>query len=171
LRAFAWFLLIMLACCTCRQVSGGPVMLVVTGTIHAGVEPECWLIRDDLSSKEYLLLDPPSALQVEGLRVQITGYVRTDVASYCMQGEGMLQIVSYVVVGTESTVQVTTASVSCTLTYTITLTSGEPPPPLAVPLPGSCYSFVKVPSDPILRALMNVWNWLRSLACRFGYCT
>lgn len=30
---------------------------------------------------------------------------------------------------------------SCTLTMTVTLTSGQPYPPLAVPLPGSCYAF------------------------------
>jgi hypothetical protein len=38
-------------------------------------------------------------------------------------------------------------AVACTNTITITLTAGQPPPPLAVPLPGSCYAFVTVSSS------------------------
>jgi len=105
-------------------------------------------------------------------------------------------------------------TVACTNTITVTLTVGQPPPPLAVPLPGSCYAFVTVgqspeitytaptpsstftcpaeytpvsnqstwgcqtltplqgnqgqPSNTIIKALKDFWNWLR---CLFGRCS
>jgi len=59
-------------------------------------------------------------------------------------------------------------SSECTLTNTVTLSSGQPYPPLAAPLPGSCYAFVTVPVNPILEAWNAFWNWFR---CLFGYCS
>ena len=41
-------------------------------------------------------------------------------------------------------VSMTYTTQSCTNTITVTLTSGQPYPPLAPPLPGSCYAFVTV---------------------------
>ena len=137
---------------------------VIQGTIHSGVEAGCWLIQVDGSNTEYLLLDTPDALRVNGLHVQITGTVRTDVASYCMQGDGALEITSYSIMSSWTT---SSSSESCTSTMTVTLTSGQPIPPLAPPLPGSCYDFVTVPPSPIVKALTDFWNWLQ---CLFGYC-
>ena len=37
----------------------------------------------------------PEALRTDGLRVRITGEIRTGIASYCMQGSAALQITSY----------------------------------------------------------------------------
>jgi hypothetical protein len=157
-------LLVMMAAPMLNQVSAQPTVLVVNGTIRAGVEAGCWLIRDDASKKEYLLLDTPGALQIDGLRALIVGYVRTDVASYCMQGDGALQIISYSVVGSETTVTVGTA---CTTTWTHT--GGYLPVPFGV-----CQEITTQSSNPILNLLSllaEFWSWLRSLVCRFGYCT
>jgi hypothetical protein len=141
---------------------------VIQGTIHSGVEAGCWLIQVDYSNTEYLLLDTPDALRVNGLHVQITGTIRTDIASYCMQGDGALEIISYSIMSSWTT---SSSSESCTSTMTVTLTSGLPIPPLAPPLTGSCYDFVTVPPtvspSPIVKALTDFWNWLQ---CLFGYC-
>jgi hypothetical protein len=154
-------LLVLIVVSMFNQVSAQPMILVVTGTIQPGVEAGCWLIRDDASNKEYLLLDAPSALQIDGLHAQITGYMRTDIASYCMQGEGALQIISYSVVGSETTISVGTV---CTTTWTHT--GGYLPVPFGV-----CQEITAQSPNPILNLLTDFWSWLRSLVCRFGYCT
>ena len=141
---------------------------VIRGTIHSGVEAGCWLIQADGSNREYLLLNTPDVLRVNGLNVQITGTIRTDVVSYCMQGDGALEITSYLIVSSSTT---SSSSESCTSTITVTLTSGQPMPPLALLPPGSCYAFVivlpTVPPNPIVKALTDFWNWLQ---CLFGHC-
>ena len=70
--------------------------LTVTGTMHPGVEAGCWLIRADDTGTEYLLIDVPKPLRVDGLHVQVTGEIKTDIASYCMQGGAAL---SHIILG------------------------------------------------------------------------
>ncbi len=58
--------------------------VTVTGTVQNGVEAKCLILRTDTAS--YLLLDGDPAVVVEGARLKVTGVVRTDLRSYCMQG-------------------------------------------------------------------------------------
>ena len=129
--------------------------LTVTGTMHPGVEAGCWLIRADGTGTDYLLIDAPDALRVDGLHVQVTGEIKTDIASYCMQGSAALQVTSYSVF--------TTSTLQSTCTTTWTHTGGYLPVPSGV-----CQEIV--PPNPILKALMDIWNWLRALLCDFGFC-
>jgi hypothetical protein len=127
--------------------------LTVTGTMHPGVEAGCWLIRADGTGTDYLLIDAPDTLRVDGLHVQVTGEIKTDIASYCMQGSAALQVTSYSIF-TSSTLQST-----CTTTWTHT--GGYLPVPSGV-----CQEIV--PTNPILKALTDIWNWIRALLCGFG---
>jgi hypothetical protein len=77
--------------------------MTFTGRMHPGVEAGCWLIRADATGTDYLLIDPPEALRVDGLHVQVTGETKTDIASYCMQGSAALQITSYSLLSSWST--------------------------------------------------------------------
>jgi hypothetical protein len=130
--------------------------LTVTGTMHPGVEAGCWLIRADGTGTDYLLTDAPETLRVDGLHVQVTGEIKTDIASYCMQGSAALQVTSYSIF-TSSTLQST-----CTTTWTHT--GGYLPVPSGV-----CQEIV--PTNPILKALTDIWNWIRALLCGFGFCS
>ena len=127
----------------------------VTGTMHPGVEAGCWLLRADGTGTDYLLIDAPETLRVDGLHVQVTGEIKTDIASYCMQGSAALQVTSYSIF-TSSTLQST-----CTTTWTHT--GGYLPVPSGV-----CQEIV--PPNPILKALTDIWNWFRALLCHFGFC-
>ena len=129
--------------------------LTVTGTMHPGVEAGCWLIRVDGTGTDYLLIDAPDTLRVDGLHVQVTGEIKTDIASYCMQGSAALQVTSY------SIFAVSTLQSTCTTTWTHT--GGYMPVPSGV-----CQEIV--PPNPILKAVTDIWNWLRALLCDFGFC-
>lgn len=69
-----------------------PSVFTMTGTLEAGVEAGCTLLRVD-NGTQYLLVGwsnyPPA-----GTRVAITGYVENSVASYCMQGKAAIHVVS-----------------------------------------------------------------------------
>ena len=97
---------------TYTGTSGSAETITVTGTVFHGVEAGCWLIRADGTGAEYLLIDTPEALRIDGLRVRITGEIKTDIASYCMQGSAALEITSYSILPslTTTTVTVTTTS-------------------------------------------------------------
>lgn len=58
--------------------------VTVTGTVEAGVEASCLLLRT--GSVSYLLLGGDPAVVKAGARVRVTGVVRTDIMTYCMQG-------------------------------------------------------------------------------------
>ena len=130
--------------------------LTVTGTMHPGVEAGCWLIRADDTSTDYLLIDAPDNLRVDGLHVQVTGEIKTDIASYCMQGSAALQVTSY------SIFNASTLQSTCTTTWTHT--GGYLPVPSGV-----CQEIA--PPNPILKALTDIWNWIRALLCGFGFCS
>jgi hypothetical protein len=57
---------------------------VLTGTVRAGVEPNCLLLD------EYLLVGGPRDVLKPGARVVVTGRVAPDVMSTCMQGTPFL---------------------------------------------------------------------------------
>ena len=52
----------------------------MTGTVTAGVEPGCLLLEG------YLLVNAPTSLVYEGVRVKVTLEVRGDLVTTCMQG-------------------------------------------------------------------------------------
>lgn len=58
--------------------------ITVTGTVQAGVEHGCLVLRTD--TVQYLLLDGDPAVVKDGAKLTVTGVVRKDVMSYCMQG-------------------------------------------------------------------------------------
>ncbi len=58
--------------------------ITVTGTVMDGVEAKCLILRTDTASYQLLGGDP--AVVHADARITVTGFVRTDVMSYCMQG-------------------------------------------------------------------------------------
>ncbi len=54
------------------------------GTVEAGVEHGCLLLRDQ--GGLYLLLNGDPTVVYAGAVVQVTGHVAKDVRTYCMQG-------------------------------------------------------------------------------------
>ena len=128
--------------------------------MHPGVEAGCWLIRADATGTEYLLIDAPEALRVDGLHVQITGEIKTDIVSYCMQGSAALQVTSYSLPSSWTTTA-STSNVTCTTTWTHA--GGYVPVPSGV-----CQQIV--PPNPIAKALTELWNWFRTQLCGFGFC-
>jgi hypothetical protein len=123
--------------------------ITVTGTMHSGVEAGCWLIRADGTGTEYLLIGAPDALHVNGLHVQVAGEIKTDVASYCMQGSAALQVTSYSILSSWTT---TVMSVTATSALTssnvqqITITSTL----------GTATAVVVIPGFPIEAILLGI---------------
>jgi hypothetical protein len=71
-------------------VTGGPGAkegdtLTLTGTVTAGVEPNCMLLT--ANGKEYLLVGGDRTVIVDGAAVVVTGKAAPGVMSTCMQGE------------------------------------------------------------------------------------
>jgi hypothetical protein len=58
--------------------------VTVTGTVEAGVEAKCLILRAD--SVTYQLVDGDPAVVFVGAHLTITGVLRPDIRSYCMQG-------------------------------------------------------------------------------------
>jgi len=124
--------------------------VTVTGIMHTGVEAGCWLIRADATGTEYLLIDAPEALRIDGLRVQVTGEIKTDIVSYCMQGSAALQITSYSILSSLTTTTVT-------VTATSSLTSGNVQPTTITSTLGTATAVIVIPGFPteaILAGLM-----------------
>jgi hypothetical protein len=57
----------------------------VTGTVAAGVEPNCWLLEAD--GGPYLLVGGDRSQLRPGVRLTVTGRVDRDLLSTCQQGE------------------------------------------------------------------------------------
>ena len=64
----------------------------MTGTLEVGVEAGCMILRAD-NGTQYLLVGW-SSYPPPGTRVAVTGYVEHNLASYCMQGEAAIHVVS-----------------------------------------------------------------------------
>jgi hypothetical protein len=69
---------------TGKPTAGAPITVV--GTVQEGVEATCLVLRTDSTSASYLLLNGDPAVVRAGAHLRVTGVVRTDVMSYCMQG-------------------------------------------------------------------------------------
>lgn len=70
---------------------------VLRGLVVAGVELGCLLLRPDdapTSGPQYLLLGGDRTVLVPGFRVEVTGRIRTDVVSICMQGNAAFEVTS-----------------------------------------------------------------------------
>ena len=61
----------------------------LTGTVRAGVEPNC-LLLDAEQGRRYLLVGGERAELRPGTRVQVTGRVDPDLLSTCQQGEPLV---------------------------------------------------------------------------------
>jgi hypothetical protein len=59
--------------------------VTVTGTVAAGVEPNCWLLEAD--GGPYLLVGGDRSQLRPGARLVVTGRVDRDLLSTCQQGE------------------------------------------------------------------------------------
>lgn len=64
----------------------GSAMVKITGTVVAGVEFGCLILKAD-DGGQYLLIGGDPRVITVGAILRITGYARNDVASYCMQGQ------------------------------------------------------------------------------------
>jgi len=63
--------------------------ITARGTVEAGVEAGCLVLRADGGSS-YLLLGGDRSVLTPGARVEVVGDLRVDLMSYCMQGTPML---------------------------------------------------------------------------------
>jgi hypothetical protein len=63
--------------------------VTVTGTVRAGVEPNCLLLDAD-GGGPYLLVGGERARLRPGARVAVTGRVERDLLSTCQQGEPLV---------------------------------------------------------------------------------
>jgi hypothetical protein len=70
--------------------------ITVTGTLEAGVEAGCVILRAD-DGTQYLLLGRSDYPPV-GSRVTVTGY-ENNVVSYCMQGKAAVHVTSISICG------------------------------------------------------------------------
>jgi hypothetical protein len=60
----------------------GPGRVTLTGIVHQGAEPSCWILQT--TSGQFELLNPDPA-PTDGQTVRVTGHLIT-VMSRCMQG-------------------------------------------------------------------------------------
>jgi hypothetical protein len=123
--------------------------VTVTGTMHPGVEAGCWLVRADNTGAEYLLIGASDALRVNGLRVQVAGEIKTDVASYCMQGSAVLQVTSYSILSPQSTTNMTVTATSSPTSSVVQLTT-------ITSTLGTATAVVVVPGFPIEAILLGI---------------
>jgi hypothetical protein len=62
--------------------------VTVTGTVAAGVEPNCWLLEAD--GGPYLLVGGDRSRLRPGARLTVTGRVDRDLLSTCQQGQPLM---------------------------------------------------------------------------------
>lgn len=116
---------------TSPLINHGTNSFTTSGTLMNGVEAGCVILHSD-SGVEYLLLDgsdyPPA-----GTRVIVKGFLDNGAASYCMQGEAAIHVVSIAVLQltnsfsfTYGTATASTATVISASAQTSTTVTGEP---------------------------------------------
>jgi hypothetical protein len=66
------------------SASSKPGSMTLTGTVEAGVEHGCLILRSGGST--YLLIGGDPTVLRAGATVQVTGAIAPDIKSYCMQG-------------------------------------------------------------------------------------
>lgn len=62
------------------------MILNVTGTVEAGVEPGCLLLRPTGEDRVYLLIGGDRTVLTAGNKVTVRGYEKRDSMSTCQQG-------------------------------------------------------------------------------------
>jgi len=119
---------------------------VVAGRLESGVEAGCVILHAD-DGTQYLLTGwsnyPPL-----GTQVAVTGYFETDVASYCMQGEGVIHVLSISAIGTASSLSISyvTGTATASTVTAITVSIPQPPSISGVPIAVSGYLYTVVES-------------------------
>jgi hypothetical protein len=74
---------------TTEPGSGGGREVTATGTLRAGVEPGCMLLKAD-QGPTYLLVGGDRGQLREGERVQVSGQLAPDLLSTCQEGQPLL---------------------------------------------------------------------------------
>jgi hypothetical protein len=74
---------------TTEPGSGGKREVTATGTLRAGVEPGCMLLKTD-QGQVYLLVGGDRGQLREGGRVQVSGQLAPDLLSTCQEGQPLL---------------------------------------------------------------------------------
>jgi hypothetical protein len=74
---------------TTEPGSGGKREVTATGTLRAGVEPGCVLLKAD-QGPVYLLVGGDRGQLREGARVQVSGQLAPDLLSTCQEGQPLL---------------------------------------------------------------------------------
>lgn len=74
---------------TTEPGSGGKREVTATGTVRAGVEPGCMLLKTD-QGQVYLLVGGDRGQLREGSRVQVSGQLAPDLLSTCQEGQPLL---------------------------------------------------------------------------------
>lgn len=74
---------------TTEPGSGGKREVTATGTVRAGVEPGCLLLKAD-QGQVYLLVGGDRGQLREGSRVQVSGQLAPDLVSTCQEGQPLL---------------------------------------------------------------------------------
>jgi hypothetical protein len=74
---------------TTEPGSGGKREVTATGTLRAGVEPGCVLLKAD-QGPVYLLVGGDRGQLHEGARVQVSGQLAPDLLSTCQEGQPLL---------------------------------------------------------------------------------
>ncbi|HET6749144.1 MAG TPA: DUF5818 domain-containing protein [Actinomycetes bacterium] len=74
---------------TTEPGSGGKREVTATGTVRAGVEPGCMLLKTD-QGQVYLLVGGDRGQLREGGRVQVSGQLAPDLLSTCQEGQPLL---------------------------------------------------------------------------------
>jgi hypothetical protein len=69
---------------TGRPDTSAGTTVTVTGTVMEGVEAKCLILRTDSASYQ-LVGGDPQVVHADA-RITVTGIIRTDLMSYCMQG-------------------------------------------------------------------------------------
>jgi hypothetical protein len=65
--------------------------LTIVGTVEDGVEPSCLILTDEKTGRRYNAMGGDRAIVKVGARIKVVGVIRTDVMSYCQQGQ-ILQV-------------------------------------------------------------------------------
>jgi hypothetical protein len=61
--------------------------VTVVGTVEDGVEPSCLILTDEKTGRRYNVMGGDRAVVKIGARVKVVGVIRTDMMSFCQQGQ------------------------------------------------------------------------------------
>jgi hypothetical protein len=120
--------------------------ITVTGSLQSGVEAGCVILHAN-NGTQYLLTGwsnyPPA-----GTTVTVTGYVDTGVASYCMQGNVALHVVSIATTGTTTSFSISygTGSLTASSATVISGSTEQSTSITGVPITASGYVYTIVES-------------------------